>query len=382
MRSLALGKLALPFALAFAVGGVTGCYSKATAYDGRFTFAYASMVEHDNFVKPIAPGAKLDIRAFENGTQNELTMKSARSSRPGVVAVLAVKDHSVVLYGKEPGVAEIEVTAADANGKELTDKIFFHVAKPATHTLEHACTEEPEAVYVRGEEVVIHHSLATSDKRPVIGFDYAPVRVEPAAALDLEQQPQAGGYYLFRAGSPRSRVTLRSTIDEKTLSLRIVDRKDLKEASLVVGDRMLVGGGGYAVAIVRAGDAPLCNQTALTKARSLTPDVCSVTAKLDEDPDKDTNREQIARITALAFGVCKFEVTLPELAGGRGIVLNGETKIGREQYPGDGKTEDLVRQKIEEWSRPLAGATNVKDALALAVLGLWWLSRRRQTDVS
>ena len=48
----------LSLAAVLAIGSsVSGCYSKATAYGGKFTFAYESMVEHDNFVKPIAPGA-------------------------------------------------------------------------------------------------------------------------------------------------------------------------------------------------------------------------------------------------------------------------------------------------------------------------------------
>lgn len=254
----------------------SGCYSKATAYDGRFTFAYASMVEHDNFVKPIAPGAKLDVHAFANGTQDPLVVEAARSSKPDVVTVQEVRERSVVLQGRAPGVAEIEVTARDANGNELVDKMFFHVAKPAAHRLEHACTEEPNAAYVRGEEVVIHHALATSDERTVIGFDYAPLRIEPSGALDLEQQPQAGGYYLFRASSAKPRVTVRSTVDEKVLTMRIVDRADLTEASVHHADRMLEGETGYVVAEVRAGDATLCNQNALTKARSLTPTICKV----------------------------------------------------------------------------------------------------------
>lgn len=373
----------VPFALlALSAFGVEGCFSKATAYDGKFTFAYASMVEHDNFVKPIAPGAKLEVHAFANGTHDQLTVKAARSSKPGVVAIQSVRERSVILQGREPGVAEIEITARDANGNELVDRMFFHVAKPATHGLEHSCTEQPNATYVRGEDIVIHHALATSDKRPVVGFDHAPVKVEPSGALELVQQPQAGGYYLFRATSAKPRITVRSTVDDKALTMRVVERKDLTDASLLYDDRMLVGHSAYVVAQVSAGDAPLCNQTALTKARSLTPSICKVTAKLDEDPDEDdSNREQLARVTALAFGVCKLEVTLPELAGGRGVVLRGEVKIGREEYPGERGLDARVREGLLAWSRPLATIAAAKDALALAALGLWWLRRRRRSTL-
>lgn len=381
-RSAAVGVRALALALAL---GASGCYSKATAYDGKFTFAYASMVEHDNFVKPIAPGAKLEVHAFANGTEEELTVKAARSSKPGVVAIQSVRERSVVLEGREPGVAEIEITSRDASGKELVDRMFFHVARPAVHGLEHACTEEPNAAYVRGEEIVVHHALATSDRRPVIGSGYAPVRIEPSGALELVQQPQAGGYYAFRAPSAKPRVTLRSTVDDKVLTMRVVDRADLTDASLRYAERMLAGRSAYVVAEVRAGDAPLCNQTALTKARSLTPSICKVTAKLDDEPDADSNREQLAEVTALAFGVCTFEVTLPELAGGRGVTLKGEVKVGREEYPGGGRgdgAEARGRVGTGAWVGQLVTAAAVKDGLALSLLGLLWLRQRRKARVT
>lgn len=375
--------LALGLALTF---GASGCYSKATAYDGKLTFAYASMVEHDNFVKPIAPGARLEVHAFANGTTEELKIEAARSSKPGVIAIHAVRERAVILEGRTPGVAEITITARDDSGGELVDRMFFHVAKPATHGLEHACTEEPNATYVRGEDIVIHHALATADKRPVIGSEYAPLRIEPSGALALVQQPQAGGFYAFRAAAAQPRVTLRSTVDDKVLTMRVVDRADLTDASLIYGDRMLEGGSRFVVAQVRAGDAPLCNQTALTKARSLTPAVCKVTANLDEKPDEESNRDQLARVTALAFGVCKFEVTLPELAGGRGVVLKGEVKVGRAEYPGGERggaadardTGARRREGLGAVADPLVRAATVKDGVALAALGLWWLLRRRR----
>jgi hypothetical protein len=365
--------------------GVSGCYSKATAYQGKFTFAYASMVEHDNFVKPIAVGAKLEVHAFENGSTEQLTTKSARSSNPNVLAVQSVKDKSVILLGKEPGAAEIEIVARDANGKELVDKMFFHVARPASHGLANSCTDDSSetAVYVRGEDAIIDHSMKTSDQRSVVGADYLPLKIEPAGAFDLFQQPQAGGYYWFKAKAPKDKITIRSTIDGKSINARIIDRKDLKDASLFSPDRMLVGQGSYVVAQVRAGSlGTLCNQTALTRAKSLTPEICRVTAKLDDDPDEDDeNREQLAVLRAAAFGICKFEVTLPELDGGRGVVLKGEVKVGRMEFPGERGTEEAIRERMLEWSQPVATtAAATRDAIFLSALGIWWMRRRRRTS--
>jgi hypothetical protein len=271
----------------------------------------------------------------------------------------------------------IELTAQDPNGNELVDQMFFHVAKPVKHGLQHSCTEEAEAAYVVGEDVFLDHAMATADKRPVIGTGYVPLAIEPRGALDLVLQPQADGFYLFKAKSAK-RVTVRSKIDEQALTMKLVDRKDLTDGSLLFADRMLAGRASWIVAQVRAGDTALCNQTALTKAKSLTPEICKVTAKLEDDPDADdSNREQLAQITAIAFGVCKFEVTLPELAKGKGVVMKGEVKVGREEYPGERRIDERVRGYLNDWSRPLGTIASMKDIAAMAVLGVLLVRRRR-----
>jgi hypothetical protein len=317
---------------------LAGCYSKATGHDGKLTFAYASGVEVENFVKPIAPGAKLDVVAFANGTDDELTVTSAKSSRPDVLAVDAVRRGRVVVRGVSEGVADLEITARDGAGGTLVDRMFFHVRTPAVHRIEHACTEDPDAVYVAGEPIDVFHGLATNDKRPVVGYGYAPVAIEPRGALDLVAQPQGSPVYRFRAAKA-SKVRIRSSVDGSALSLDVVDRRDLKDGSLsCFGDcKLIEGRSTYVFARVRHGEHPLCNQSALTKAKSLTPETCSVTARLDDDPDaRDENKDQLALVKGLKFGVCKYEIVLPELDGGRGLRLAGEVKVGREQYPGEG----------------------------------------------
>ncbi len=354
----------------------SGCYSKATAYGAKFTFAYESFIDTENFVKPIAPGAKLEVAAWRNGTSDALAITGARSSKPNVVAIDKVGEKSIVLKGISEGNAEIEITAKDTSGKELVDKMFFHVAKPATHGLEHSCTEEPEAAYVRSQEIDIFHSLKTSDKRFVVGSDYAPFTVEPRGALKLVHQPQGSGIYVFTAPSAREQIKLRSTVDQKELTLKVVDIGSLKNVTLYASDRMLEGSTQYAFASVSLPGTTLCTQRALTKAKSLTPEICKVRATLDENPDKDSNREQLAVITALKFGVCKYEVVLPELNGGKGVTLSGETKVGRTQFPGEGGAS--LEDRSRAWVGPALVAGLIRDSAGLAGFAFYWFVRRRR----
>lgn len=358
----------------------SGCYSKATGYGGHFTFAYAAGLDFENFGKPIAPGAKLDVVAFANGTEDELIITSAKSSAPGVLTVESASGSKVVLKGGTPGVADVEITARDKAGNTLVDKMFLHVEKPTVHRIQHACTENSAAVYVQGERVDIYHGLATSDGRPVIGYGYLPVRVAPASALELVGQSQGVNVYSYRALTKTSNVTVKSTIDASELSLRVVARGDLKEASLHCGGecRLIEGSSRYVVAHVALGTTAVCNQTALTKARSLTPDICKVTAKLEDDDGTETNHEQLAVVQGLKFGVCKYEVTLPELDGGRGVTLAGEAKVGSLKFPGEGARLDtarLLERSLSAWA--LAGLGWLMPNLV--VLGLIMLRRRRHS---
>jgi hypothetical protein len=327
MRLRALGLLAVLL--------TGGCYSKITAYEGNFTLGYESMVQIENFVKPIAPGAKVDLHVFANGENEQMPILEASSSKPGVVKIEQIKGSTLVVKGVSPGVAELTV-AARIGGKRVQDKMFFHVAKPTIHSLEHSCTEAKSATYVRGSDVLLFHSLSTPDKRAVIGYDYTPVAISPPSVLDLIDQPQAGGLYHYTAKKAAESVSVTSEVDGSKLDLRVIEPGDIKEAQLIGPDKMIAGTVRYVFARTKFGAAPVCSQNQLTRAKSLTPEICKVTAKLDDSLD-DTNRDQLAEVTGLKYGTCKFEVTLPELAGGKGLTLTRSIPIGKVEYPSDGR---------------------------------------------
>ena len=336
-----------------------GCYSKATAYDARFTFAYAAGGDFENFQKPIAPGAKLDVVVFANGTEDKLVITSARSSKAGVIAVESVGERTLTLKGMAPGVADIEVTARDSSGKTLVDRVYLHVEKPTVHGISHSCTDGAEAIYVENTDLWVYHALATSDGRPVIGYDYVPLRIEPASGLRLVSHPQGSAAYLYRAPQASPKISLRSTIDDSAISMRIVKQGDLKTATLECGGEcaVLERHARYVFAHVSAGETPVCSQGALTKARSLTPAICSVSADLEDDEGADSNHEQLAVVMGIKLGICKYEITLPDLDGGKGLRLTGEMKVGRLQFPGDrADAPDADRR-----------------ALVKKVFSAWWL---------
>ena len=87
----------------------------------------------------------------------------------------------------------------------------------------------------------------------------------------------------------------------------------------------------------------------------------------------------------LKFGECELEMTLPELAGGRGVVLTGRMKVGRVQFPGEGKTASAPSGGSKAWqmlersrvaSSWLDGSWTATRLAGLGVLVWWWRRRR------
>lgn len=335
-----------------------GCYAKSTGYHGKFTFGYASGLDVENFVKPIAPGAKLDVVAFSNGGDDDdkLTITKMASSAPAVLDVSAKGDHALTITAKEPGVAYVDVTARDAEGHELSDRMFFHVAKPVRHALHHSCTEEKEATYVVGDTIDVFHDLKTADGRMVIGYDYHPFDVGGGGAIELVLQPAVGGYYGFAAKRPVTKATITSKVDASSVTVDVVDKGVPTIATLSSDDGVILEGNRtYVSAIVTLPGKVLCSQNALTRARSLTPEICSVTAKLDDHGDD--NRHQLAAVTAKRFGVCKYELTLPELDGGRGVRLEGKIQVARLELPREGSLLARHRPEIDTLGRRALNAS-------------------------
>ena len=77
------------------------------------------------------------MNVFANGTDEKLAIAAATSSRPEVLRVVAVNGETITTEGVSPGVADLVITAKK-EGKDVSDRMFFHVAKPTVHRLEHA----------------------------------------------------------------------------------------------------------------------------------------------------------------------------------------------------------------------------------------------------
>ncbi|MFW6058500.1 MAG: hypothetical protein ACOC9W_06560 [Persicimonas sp.] len=367
--------------LFFAAASLCGCFSRLTGNAGEFTFGYETDIQLENFNKPLAPGSRLDLVAFEGATDTEqMRVVSAESSDTSVLTVAATTTRHATIEAGEAGHAKITMTVEKSDGSTVEDSVFMNVAEPVELALGHTCADTEQAAYEADGRVVLPFEMTAADGRAVIGEAYRPVRVEPEGALDFVAKPTGRSALVFRAGPPADEVRVRSTVDNTSLALRLVQRADIDEllpAPSTTHARTVVGENTFVAVMPMAGVDPVCQSRALTKAESLTPEICHVSADL-EGGSKDWNRSQMAKIEGRSFGMCRYKIILPEAASGDGLETTLSIPVG--EFP-DGEDDAVAgsqpdrehRESVPWYLAPLMALLTP----ALAAPFAWWLMRRR-----
>lgn len=348
-----------------------GCFSRLTGNEGRFVFGYPATADILNFNQPIAPGARLDLHAFELGSGDEMTVIDARSSAPDVLKIVRTEgDRRVVLQGVTNGSARIEMVARDAQGHEFTDTVDMHVARPDRLVFRHGCTDHLFATYpANSSDVVIPFSMERENGQAVIGYGFHPIRVKPSTSLRLDEESRDQGALHFRSRKPRHRVSIRSRIDDAYLGLALVDPAE-------VDDVVPKGEGGVGATVVGAetvvslqptvSGVVFCQSPLMMSARSTTPDVCSATARLGDEDSPAENSLGIVRVEGLAYGVCEFEVVYRDANDGEGLRKTFRMPVGKFPSIDEGSAS-------EDWPWWLPGLLGLLAPLTLFPI----LARRR-----
>lgn len=295
--TLALGLLTLLTAPA--------CVSRMNGLDGHLTIEYDSMVDPANFTKPIAVGARLDLRASEIGSGRDVALLSAESSNPFVVAVEAVSRDEIVIEGRGTGVAELTIRALTTDGRVLTDRVPMRSAHPHSVDIAHTCSDGAEGVYLVGSRAVVGYTLHGAGGEPLVGWDLRAVRAEDG--LELREGGREQSALFLQLGKTPGRASLVSTLpgDSGRWTFRLIEPREIDELAVdFAGDWTLEGHATFARFTLRSGGEPVCQHRLVLEAESLTPELCSV------EPDVPGSGD--VEITAHAFGICRYRVGLAD----------------------------------------------------------------------
>jgi len=323
LHSLALAALALT---------ALGCRSKITGNEGNFDFSYVADDDVRNFNKPIAVGAKLDLKVAETGTNRTVTLEAATSSAEGVLKVKSFQGDTVVLEGAGSGSALVSVTGTVPSGTSKSDSVNMLSRVPEVLKLFHTCTTASEARYLVNQDIIVGYDLEMSNGQPVIGYGYWPVTYTPAAGVTQNVTTKDQQFLRLKTAATKQTVTLASTIDATTKTLVLVEPADVDGADFSDPNTVqhtLVGATSYFNFVVSVGGQPVCQAYLDNSATSTAPTVCDV-AKVAA-PDSQTgpkNEFGWVKVTGKAAGTCTFDVTWTQVNHGQGLTKSFSVPIG------------------------------------------------------
>ena len=336
MRRVIFGSGLAAVGLYFSVA----CTSTITGNEGNLDFSYTADDQVTNFNKPIAVGAKLELKVLETGTRAEVDVQEASTDDPSVLEVETFSSNRVILVGRGEGEALVEVSARVPNGEVLSDSVNMLAAVPEVLKLRHSCTVEGvSAKYLANtKEVHVGYDMEKANGQAVIGYGYFPIEVAPEGLVTLDETSTNQANFLFDIGADPGVVTISSTIDDAMLELDIVTEAAIDGiAGPVDPVEVRVDSTSYVNVHPTVGDDPVCASNAAMTAESKTPDICTVTAvaPLDAEEEGILGRTGAVAVEGKAFGNCTFSVTYTNAADGAGVTQDFEASVG--DFPESGE---------------------------------------------
>ena len=292
-----------------------GCESRITGNMGNLEFSYPAADSPGNFNKPIAVGAKLELKVAEAGSRRQVELQSAETDDPDILSVLSFSGDSFILEGMGSGNALVSVTATVPSGETLPDAVNMMARVPDVLTISHTCASGPEAHYLVNHDVKVGFAMAFQ-QQSVIGYGYHPVDFDPPDALDLDVTSRDQRFMNLRTGEEPGVVVMTSQIDDTTASMILVEKADVDGARLGPTGQgpAVVGTSRFYHLLPTIEESPICQAVMAFTVESETPEICSAFVVGEPVAPALANEEGWVRIDPLEVGTCTFTVAFTDIA--------------------------------------------------------------------
>lgn len=304
---------------------VLGCTSSTTGKEGNLKFSYSTDDDFANFNKPIAVGAKLDLRVSKAGTEGnrDATVQSATTGDDAVLKVSSTSGNTVVLEAVGKGSSEITVEAKlAATGEVVSDAVDMMARVPEKHDIWHACLArtEREAYYLVSQDIYIFHEMKMNDGQDVIGYGYWPVKTDVEGALTLKTGHKDQQFLQFTTAAEPATVKVTSDLDGTVATVNLVKIDQANGAKLGEFDnRVVVNRTELGYVLPTIDDKPICQARAEFTIDNSSPDVCTVSKLTNVSETQQKRQAGWISIKGNAVGDCKFTVNYPGGDGGNGL---------------------------------------------------------------
>jgi hypothetical protein len=329
MTTTTIARISGLFATAALMTTMGACTSTTTGADGNLKFSYYSTANARDFNKPIAIGAKLDIKVEEAGSDDMdgTIVNSVQSEDEAIIKAASAGGDTITLEATGAGSAEISVDATlSRNGEVESDRFTMRTAVPEVIELTHLCaTDSNTATYLVGQkEIFLGYDMQLKDGQQVIGYGYYPVNPAPATGVSVLKDKKNHDFVRMETGADVGDVVLTSDVSEGSWTLKLVEEGAIDGA--LIEDVGSVGVGEeetYHVLPATMG-ARICQADLDFEVATLTPELCDVRRQSDEALELTksiTKKAGWIVVSGKAVGDCKFTVTYSGANEGAGVTV-------------------------------------------------------------
>ncbi|HJN77814.1 MAG TPA: hypothetical protein QGF58_28105 [Myxococcota bacterium] len=295
-----------------------GCKSALTGNEGNFQFSYWADDWFNDFNKPVAVGASLDLEVRGVGSNSPVDLTVAAFDDPAVLEVSSFDGMNITITGTGEGLALLEVQG-DLDGESLPDSVNMQAKVPEVLLLGHLCDDGEDAAYIVDRDVVVAFEMQMENTQPVIGYGYYPVELTAtSAAVDHDSTSQI--WITVSTGDTAESVTMSSTIDAATLNMEVGlegEIDDIEDPIAWVIEDIDVGDTNAFFVRPMIEDLVVCQAGVEMTVESDTPETCTV-AETDPEAEDEAEDGWFA-VTGVSEGTCLYTVSYPGGADGDGV---------------------------------------------------------------
>ncbi|MEL6184395.1 MAG: hypothetical protein AAFU79_07210 [Myxococcota bacterium] len=285
------------------------CTSRLTGNEGNFEFSYIADDAIEDFNKPIAPGASLDIEVRTVGDRRNVRLDAVITD-PSLFEVVEILGNRFTLRALREGNGLIEVEGQATGEPILGDSINLTAREPDRVRLSHTCVEGRNGLYLTGQRILVPFEMERSNGQPVIGYGRYPVVISDSTLLTLDASVRAQAFLHLDTGLEPGRAEILSDLDPSSLAVDIV-APDAITGSEIFFDQLIetdVGDTDRYFVLPTSGGQPICQAAIAKSVVSLTPETCTA---FDSTPSSEGPELAWLAVTGVSAGTCELSVSYP-----------------------------------------------------------------------
>lgn len=311
------------------------CTATTTGADGNLKFSYYSSQQAGDFNKPIAIGAKLDIKVEDAGSNemDETVVERVESADESIIKAASAGGDVITLEAIGAGSTEISVDAAVARtGESESDRFTMRTAVPEVVELTHLCdTSNTAATYLVGQkEIFLGFDMQLADGQQVVGYGYYPVVPAPATGATVLTDKKNHDFVRMETGDDVGDVVFTSPVSEGSWTLKLVEEGAIDGALLEDPGSVGVGDGETYNVLPATMGARICQANLDFAIEVSTPEVCDVerlSGETLELTESITRKSGWIEVSGKSVGDCKFSVTYAGGNAGAGATAELQVSV-------------------------------------------------------